>query len=279
MKTKEAFIILGLLETATESEVKESYRKLVKLYHPDVNSEEGAREKFEIIQKSYELILLYFEYSKLAPIKKEKLSKEKIDHISKVAQMKKAKKELFQITLLQDITAFKKSIKIIISKTIAIICCLLSLFILYDFYSSPVKSYELIQGFSSESVPATSNDMHLTDNIFILIQGTKISVSPIVAAHLSQEKKLVISRTRFFKQIVNVAKIDALEGVDFYNFYNDAIIVLSILLMGGMLIFIYKKNDVTYYFIIKYYNLYILPLVFVYVLFDEARIFKLFGII
>lgn len=279
MKTKEAFTILGLLETATEVEVKESYRKLVKLYHPDVNSEEGAREKFEIIQKSYELILLYFEFSKLAPIKKEKLSKEKIDHISKVAQMKKAKKELFQITLLQDISAFKKSKKFIFSNAIAIISCLLSFFMLYDYYSLPVKSYEQIQGFSSESVPSTNSDFRITENIFIIIKDTKISVSPLVAAHLAQEDKLVISRTKYFKQIVNVAKIDAAEGVDFYNFYNDAVVVLSVLLLGGMLMFIYKKQDVTYYFVVKYYNLYILPLVIIYVLFNEARVFRLFGII
>ena len=279
MKTKEAFTNLGLHETATEAEVKDSYRKLVKLYHPDVNSDEGAREKFEKIQKSYELILLYFEFSKLAPLKKEKLSKEKIEHISKVAQMKKAKKELFQLTLLQDISAFKKSKKFIFSNTIAIISCLLAFFILYDYYSLPVKSYEEIQGFSSESVPSTKNDFRITENIFLVIQDTKISVSPLVAAHLAQEEKLVISRTQFFKQIIDVAKIDAAEGVDFYNFYNDAVVVLSVLLLGGMVMFIYKKQDVTYYFVVKYYNLYILPLVIIYVLFNEARVFRLFGII
>lgn len=54
--------ILGVLESATNSEIKSAYRKLAKKYHPDklVNATEAdkkvAKEKFQKIQLAYEKI-------------------------------------------------------------------------------------------------------------------------------------------------------------------------------------------------------------------------------
>jgi curved DNA-binding protein CbpA len=49
--------ILGLNPTAGEKEIKESYRKLVKKYHPDLNKKTSNTEELEKIINAYESIL------------------------------------------------------------------------------------------------------------------------------------------------------------------------------------------------------------------------------
>lgn len=57
-----AYNILGVPKDATDTEVKNAYRKLVKRYHPDkvITKDEalkiGAEEKFKEIQEAYEII-------------------------------------------------------------------------------------------------------------------------------------------------------------------------------------------------------------------------------
>lgn len=59
------FTILFLTETASFSEVKKSYRKLAKQYHPDKNSgSEEFTEKFRNIQEAYEKLSDHFKYKK-----------------------------------------------------------------------------------------------------------------------------------------------------------------------------------------------------------------------
>lgn len=46
--------ILGVKENASQKEITQSYRKLAKIYHPDVNS--GSEEKFKEINSAYEVL-------------------------------------------------------------------------------------------------------------------------------------------------------------------------------------------------------------------------------
>ena len=48
--------ILELKSTATEYEIKKSYHRLVKIYHPDKNTGNDAKEKFQKIQEAYETL-------------------------------------------------------------------------------------------------------------------------------------------------------------------------------------------------------------------------------
>lgn len=48
--------ILGLSNSATEDEIKKTYRSLAKKYHPDKNKEAGAEEKFKKITEAYEVL-------------------------------------------------------------------------------------------------------------------------------------------------------------------------------------------------------------------------------
>lgn len=48
--------ILGLQPGATKSEIKGAFRTLSKQYHPDVNEEEGASEKFIAVHEAYKFL-------------------------------------------------------------------------------------------------------------------------------------------------------------------------------------------------------------------------------
>lgn len=48
--------VLGVPQTATKDEIKKSFFKLAKKYHPDVNKEPGAQAKYVEINEAYETL-------------------------------------------------------------------------------------------------------------------------------------------------------------------------------------------------------------------------------
>jgi curved DNA-binding protein len=53
---KSLYETLEVSESASESEIKKAYRKLARQYHPDVNSDKGAEDKFKEINSAYEIL-------------------------------------------------------------------------------------------------------------------------------------------------------------------------------------------------------------------------------
>jgi molecular chaperone DnaJ len=53
---RDYYEVLGVGQSATNEELKKAYRRLARQYHPDVNSEDGADERFKEINEAYEIL-------------------------------------------------------------------------------------------------------------------------------------------------------------------------------------------------------------------------------
>jgi hypothetical protein len=52
---RDPFEVLGLRDDATPREVKSAWRRLARMYHPDVNGDGDAAERFREIAEAFEL--------------------------------------------------------------------------------------------------------------------------------------------------------------------------------------------------------------------------------
>ena len=53
---RDYYEVLGVSRDATDAEIKKAYRKLSKKYHPDINKEAGAEDKFKEVSEAYEIL-------------------------------------------------------------------------------------------------------------------------------------------------------------------------------------------------------------------------------
>ncbi|HPW53242.1 MAG TPA: molecular chaperone DnaJ [Erysipelotrichaceae bacterium] len=53
---RDYYEVLGLDRSASEDDIKKAYRSLAKKYHPDLNKDEDAPEKFKEVQEAYEVL-------------------------------------------------------------------------------------------------------------------------------------------------------------------------------------------------------------------------------
>ena len=56
MNKKDYYEVLGVSKNASDEEIKRAFRKLAKQYHPDINKEPGAEEKFKEIGEAYAVL-------------------------------------------------------------------------------------------------------------------------------------------------------------------------------------------------------------------------------
>ncbi len=56
MAKRDFYEVLGISKGASKDDIKSAYRKLAKKYHPDINKEPGAEEKFKEVQEAYDIL-------------------------------------------------------------------------------------------------------------------------------------------------------------------------------------------------------------------------------
>ncbi|HEX6024769.1 MAG TPA: DnaJ domain-containing protein, partial [Solirubrobacter sp.] len=53
---RDYYEILGVARDASQEEIRAAYRRLARRYHPDVNKEPGAEDRFKEISEAYEVL-------------------------------------------------------------------------------------------------------------------------------------------------------------------------------------------------------------------------------
>lgn len=56
MAKRDYYDVLGVQKNATKSDMKKAFRRLAQQYHPDVNKENGAEDKFKEVAEAYEVL-------------------------------------------------------------------------------------------------------------------------------------------------------------------------------------------------------------------------------
>lgn len=56
MAKRDYYEVLGVSKGASDDEIKKAYRKLSKTYHPDINKEADAEDKFKEVSEAYEVL-------------------------------------------------------------------------------------------------------------------------------------------------------------------------------------------------------------------------------
>ena len=56
MSKRDYYEVLGVEKSASQAEIRKAYRRLSKQYHPDINKDEGAEDKFKEIAEAYEVL-------------------------------------------------------------------------------------------------------------------------------------------------------------------------------------------------------------------------------
>ncbi len=56
MAKRDYYEVLGVSKTADDKEIKSAFRRLAKQYHPDINKDKDAPEKFKEVQEAYEVL-------------------------------------------------------------------------------------------------------------------------------------------------------------------------------------------------------------------------------
>ena len=240
MPGKTYYEILNLPEGATKGQIKKSYRKLVKLYHPDVTDDPNAHEKYLEINQAYEALLdpqpNHKPRSSGPSSKAHKWNRYKRESRKKHAQ-RQAKKA-------QEIELFYQSLRkgwrrnwIRMNLLIGI---LVSIFTIADQLSEPSQRIVAITGFKNYSAEA---EIDTEEGTFTVIEKEKHS-------SIRSKTEFILFESKYLKHGLFIEYVH--KGVTFSqrisyspsgpSFYWGYGIVLFISLIPMFFYIVFRKN-------------------------------------
>ena len=103
MNLADCYRLLGLRSAASTAEIKASYRRMARQYHPDINpGDQVAKEKFIKLTQAYKLILSVISKSGISEISPQPQDTDAIKHqarVTKVDRVSEARENKHELSL------------------------------------------------------------------------------------------------------------------------------------------------------------------------------------
>ncbi|MDA3881856.1 MAG: J domain-containing protein [Bacteroidales bacterium] len=271
MRISDCFALFSLPHTASKDDVKKQYRHLVKKYHPDSPRDTSSREKFEQVQQAYELIKAFFEFRETYTFEDVQVNDERLERIKRARELIKQKRERERKKILLAIKQYRQSYWFVVSRFFVFLSIILACLILVDNLLPTTVSYEFIQ------------DLQLINqhNGLLVVANREVTVPSKDAFLLQYTDYVLLQTSALFHQIEDIyyyIEEHDKHRINFFSLYNDGYVFLCILLLFSSKIFYMKRTTFQYYMMIRFYNTIVLPILCLYILFGDKRIFGLLGL-
>ncbi|MCL2328011.1 MAG: hypothetical protein FWC39_05800 [Bacteroidetes bacterium] len=175
-----------------------------------------------------------------------------------------------------ELADFKKSWQYTVSKCIAVFSCVVAIAVVIDYFydnrTQQIETQKIME--QLDAVQPLDFDAQLR------IVGTTFHIDAHWTALLRQSEQIHVRTTRWFGQ-PKYLTIDNIRDVHIKHasIYNDGIILWAILLFLGLRVFFPFRSKLSQLLSIRYYNLFILPFINIYLLLGSGRLQHAIGVI
>ena len=270
------FQILGISATTDKAIIKKAYRKLAFKFHPDVNNSVESQSKFIEITDAYDVLLGV----KKVPKRKVKdttnkqnkstqTTKQEREERVKIAKVRYEKAKLRELE--EEARYYLGLIhgdKWKFIKYFGFICALFSVVLTLDYFLPTTNQYQFVDFLEV-------NDNWI--NVFF-INGESFSFDYNNALKISDLSYVDVHTTPIFNDLkyvitgdLNYPKGKATPILEFTYYFP----LPHVLLLIPLLTYVYKRANVMFT-ILYMISIYIVPLVFLIVMFQNWRIFQIF---
>ncbi len=255
--------LYNLNESSSLDDIKKRYRELAKEFHPDRNKDSNAHERFLLIKEAYEyLITNQVENSHSVYFDNINLEKERIE---KIRIAKERLKEFYrrkEVQKLREINAFFNSRLWRFYKLLSLMCLAYSLINIVDYILPKQKVKTIVSEISEEY-----NDL-LNDKILLIkpLSTKSFFINNQIYRDLIENDSIIIFRSILLNKI-NKLNSKKRNEIKIYININNSLgfnVLFSSILFFPFLIFIYKKEELGYIFVVKLTISIITPL-FIYI--------------
>jgi len=264
---------LGIPENASESEIRKAYRKLVKIYHPDVNKSSAAANKFIAINEAYEILIGKRENptqsnptSRSSSPSQQQTKEQRVKEAQQRYKDQQYKEHIENERYFQSITTGKKWTFL---KYTSVLSAIMGIFLIVDLLLPKHFNQDRVMQYSLNNSHSLGGE--LVRNI-ITKNEDSYWIAHLDAELYSTSPDIWISKSWIFH---NPNEIYSFQGDFFkiypvhFNIYRYSI-VLALLFLVPLFTIYYKRKNILFTFL-YYISLYGVNIILMLLLFSNDR--------
>ena len=210
-------------------------------------------------------------------LQEEESREEEIRRKVTVAYQKRQEKREADDRLIASVYGlYKGSWRIYISGLMAIVSLVLCFFIASDFISEGDWQCTRVRNLTTDTCVGNKEELLLAD-FYITIENKEIPVTAEMFLALKENDVVWVEKTFYLGELKTIRFQEIISTPQ--GFFNDAWVVLCVLLLIPLLSFFFMKRTFVFVFFFVHFNLYVQPLLIAYVLLGNGRVFHMISIL